>query len=115
MAWFLAIHEAAELQAFAEREINPFDFTMWERTWQEPHFQAVRAELEYLRAWARQAGSDTSEIALETVNPIRGLLVNNHSSFVERVRIRENWSHPTETELQSALQFWQQIRSERNP
>jgi hypothetical protein len=114
-AWLLAIHEAAELQAFADLDANPFVYTVWERNWQEPHIRAVLAELRYLRGWAQQMGIETSENALEATNPIRGLLQDDHLDFMQVLEARTGWSAAAENESQTARRFWQEIRSGNNP
>jgi hypothetical protein len=113
-AWIYAIHEAVELEVFATLNVNPFDFDEWKRNWSEPHRVAVLYELRFLQDWAMQSGFKTTEIAIETENPIRGILVHEHRNFIGSLREHTAWLPPSFEELQTARQFWQFIRQEGN-
>ncbi len=108
-AWLYAVHEAAELQEFANQAVNPFDRVQWNAHWKQPHLRAVLFELQYLRVWARQLGEEVPELALEMQHPIRGGY-GSHKLFVQDVQTQTGWLMPTLSELQAASQFWQQIK-----
>ncbi len=46
-AWVYAVHEAAELQAFVDLTINPFDAIIRQLSLLEAHTHAVIVELQY--------------------------------------------------------------------
>ncbi len=109
--WAYAVHEAAELQAFAEAGINPFDAVQRDRYLPEAHLRATAAELRFLNSWAQQQHLRTSEFALEWENPVRGASIR-HAAFLSALQARWNYVNPPEQERKAARQFWQQITQE---
>ncbi len=112
-AWTYAVHEAAELQAFAERSLNPFDAGQHNAYLAEAHLKATVQELVFLRAWAKQLQLRAPELAIEMENPIRSQSVR-HKNFLETLRGYQQYPEPTLEELQIARQFWQRLTSEEN-
>jgi hypothetical protein len=108
-AWLYAIHEAAELQAFADIGHNPFDVVQWRANWKIPHLRATTAELLYLRAWSQQLGMNIPELAIESEHPIRSGYAP-HLKQMQDLQAFHGWPTPTVAERQAAQQFWQQIR-----
>jgi hypothetical protein len=108
-AWTIAIHEAKELQAFADRRVNPFDWQAWQTNFQEAHLQALVFELQYLREWARQEGQEIPELALEIENPLRRMS-QDHLTFVQLLQSRNGWASPSDQEKQEARPFWQNLQ-----
>jgi hypothetical protein len=107
-AWVYAIHESAELQAFADMEVNPFDVKLRIAYLAEAHLRATIAELHYLQIWAAQLKLTTSEMALEESNPLRNWTRQHRHQLID-LQIRTGWPQPTAAELQDALSFWRQI------
>jgi hypothetical protein len=109
-AWIYAVHEAAELQAFADRSINPFDSATWHSNWQEPHLKGVLAELQFLTDWALQEGWAAPPLAIERENPERKQYPTSHARLIDRLQQRQQWLAPTPAECETATRFWQTIR-----
>ena len=107
-AWAIAVHEATELQAFADRQANPFDWQAWQSYFEEAHLQALVFELQYLCEWARQDGQEIPELALEMENPFRQMS-RDHRKFVELLQSRHGWASPSDQEKQEARSFWQNL------
>jgi hypothetical protein len=107
-AWTIAVHEATELQAFADRQANPFDWQAWQTYFEEAHLQALVFELQYLREWARQDGQEIPELALEMENPFRQMS-RDHRKFVGLLQSRYGWASPSDQEKQEARSFWQNL------
>lgn len=112
-AWLYAVHEASELQAFADLGVNPFDLDSFERDLSEAHLRATISELQYSRRWAAQIGLDLSEIAIEIVNPMRSLFPPAHRKLIHALQVREGWADPTAEQMQLGNEFWRSIRGER--
>ncbi len=112
-AWIYAVHEAAEMQAFADMGVNPFVADTFRRNLEEAHLQAAAIEIQYLQDWAQQIGHHLPELALETENPIRKQF-SGHLKLLTELKARLNWPDPTDSELTTARQFWTHIlRGER--
>ena len=110
-AWSYAVHEAAELQAFADAGVNPFDAAQRRNSLKAAHLQATIVELRFLSKWARQRQFDTSEMAIELANPIRSQL-SSHRELAEELQAHQSYPAPTPEQLESARQFWRQITQE---
>jgi hypothetical protein len=107
-AWAYAVHEAAELQAFADMGINPFDSAQRDAHLEEAHLDAVVAELRFLRAWAMHLQIDAPELAIEMENPVRKQSYH-HANLLRALQARMGYPDPMATERRRARQFWQQI------
>lgn len=108
-AWLYAVHEAGELQAFAEIDVNPFDLSMWKSHWKVPHLRATVGELRFLRGWSRRLGIDVPELAIESEHLLRKGYAS-HVQFIRDLQADQYWSASTSSELEAARQFWQQIK-----
>ena len=113
--WLTAVHEAAELNAFCQRNANPFLFRTWDANLPEAHLQAVAVELQFLKAWANQLAMELSESAIEKTNPIRKQFAHQHQRVFAQLALRMNWNEPDEAEMRTAEQFWRRILSEERP
>lgn len=112
--WIYAVHEAAELQTFADMGVNPFDATQRSLYFEEAHKRATLVELRYLRDWSRDLNLNTSELALEMENPIRGTS-HTQAQWIDSLQSEQNWPAPTDVELQEARQFWQHVLRGKTP
>ena len=109
--WTYAVHEAIELQAFANAGVNPFDAEQRNRYLPETHLIATAAELRFLYTWAEQQQFRVSEFALEWENPVRNTSTR-HSAFLTALQARWGYPDPTPQEREAARQFWRQITQE---
>jgi hypothetical protein len=114
LAWVYAVHEAAELQAFADLGVNPFDRAQFAEYLPEAHLRATVAELRYLRYWARQEGLDAPELTFAMENPVLKAYPDSQARWIGLLQSHENWPPPTYRERRKAAQFWQRVlRGER--
>ena len=109
-AWPYAIHEAAELQAFFDLEVDVFDCVEYGRMLWEAHVQATLVELQFLSTWAEQREWRTSKLALEMQNPMRKQFPFAHQKLLDALSEQEGWMPPTPAFLEDARAFWQAIR-----
>jgi hypothetical protein len=109
MAWAFAVHEARELQAFAEEDLNPYDEAPRKVNLLRMHRAAMVFELQYIRAWARQLGFELPELALERRNPVRRCF-SGQAQDIEAIQSETGWPDPTLDELDRAEQFWTLVR-----
>jgi hypothetical protein len=114
-AWMLAVHEAAELDAFSQAKVNPFDAEEWEAYQPEAHLQAIATEVQFLKAWADQLAIDVSEAAIEQSNPFRKQFSHQHRINLARLATRLDWDEPEEADIAAAEQFWDRILKEVEP
>jgi hypothetical protein len=110
-SWIYAIHEAAEIQTFADMGFNVFDRVAFDRHLSQAHLHATLVELRYIQQWAGQVGLDTPELALETENPMRKQFPELHRALLTALAAHQGWSAPSTAELQTARAFWEQIRT----
>jgi hypothetical protein len=108
-AWIFAVHEAAELNAFAQMGLSPFDKQQWLDGLGEAHLQATVVEVEFLKRWSEQSGLTLSELAIEAANPIRGQFTREHTLLIAKLARNYGWSLPAENEQEQARQWWLQI------
>jgi hypothetical protein len=100
-AWPIAVHEAAELHAFMEIGVNPFDHLQFGRNLETAHFRAVLTELRFLCEWARSLGMEASELAIEAENPMRKPM-RSHAGLLQRLQTDTGQPYPAQAELDSA-------------
>ena len=108
-AWIVAVHEAAELQAFAEQGINPFNRDRFNKHLEKAHLRGTVVELRFLCAWAKSLNLDVSELAIETENPIRKQ-TKGHPFLLQGLQVENSWATPTSEELALATLLWRQIK-----
>jgi hypothetical protein len=116
-AWLVAVHEAAEVDAFIRIGINPFDSTQLDLysifnnlDFATAHIEASLIELQYIQDWAKQLNRDTSYTALALQHPINKVLNPNYRQFVKTLQTREGWPDPTQQEMDTAGEVWNAIR-----
>jgi hypothetical protein len=114
MAWAFAIHEARELQAFAEEDLNPYAEAPRKANLLRIHRAAMVFELQYIQAWARQLGFELPELALERRNPVRRYF-SGQVQDIEAIQSETRWPDPTLNELDRAEQFWTLVRQGGQP
>jgi hypothetical protein len=107
-AWPFAIHEAAELDTFVQRGVNPFVPEERDLHLGDAHAQAVQVEVQFLKAWAKQLGEECSEAAIEATNPFRSIFTSRANLFARLHRLY-NWDEPDAEAQESAERFWRRI------
>jgi hypothetical protein len=108
-AWVIAVHEAAELDAYAGMGLNPFDKEQWLDGLEEAHLKATSVEVEFLKRWAEQSDLTLPELAIEIANPMRGQFPREHALLITKLIGTYGWPLPTENEQEAARQWWARI------
>jgi hypothetical protein len=106
--WMVAIHEAAEIEAYCAAGIDFLDPIAWKRRFAEMHILACIAEARFLKAWATHLGYNTTELALEINHPIRKPF-RAHRSNVTDVQHKTGWDWPDEVQELKAVAFFKRI------
>jgi hypothetical protein len=110
-AWVYAVHEAAEIQAFADLGVNPFAPDEFMVYLEEAHIRATLAELRFLKDWSKQSNLEASELAIEVANLERAQFKAGHARLLNELRGRQGWSLPTAREIEIAAEFWRLLRA----
>jgi hypothetical protein len=105
-AWIYAVHELAELQAFCDIGVDPFNFALRMENLSEAHLRAIIVELGFLQRWAIYMGMAIGELAIEAENPLRAW-IRNHWQLMAQLQSRTGWDIPGPDDLILARSFWQ--------
>jgi hypothetical protein len=107
-AWMYAIHEAAEIEAFATAGIDFTNRQKVEQNLSTCHIAACIAEDHFLHKWASELGYNTTETALEIQNPIRKGYPS-HRIWIARIIATTEAVWPDEDQEGQAERFFRRI------